>query len=672
MVLQGKMEERTQWYFKIRYRSPSLTTMSKALGRKGLTRRCQSHEIIITSSAAAEKKAARGGKMIVRARSAGEVRGSFQMTANERSCRRPAILIAELAILMSAGAGRGGTGGNQPGEEAEADAPKGSAIATSLLVLKGVGFHALLASPVFLLPPQRPACCHPPLSYRTGRAMATAATPRSTQVFAQPSKEWVIPPKPKPGRKPKSDDSKAPDPKDNDMERKVLNRAAQRAFRERKQSQLADLHARIQAYEAGEIEKSVLLQKISQGLKEENKKLKQENVELKDEVRRLKDRLEALEGPGGRSRSDDHMSIDVSPRIPKKRQRRASDIPDDTRMSSRDTAASSETAASGLSSSYPSTGTTPPSDHSMATPTPLKTTVTSPSITMQTLTYESTSAYVAENGGCGFCSSSTSCLCAEVSESDALAMQASMLQPSPTEEKVPISSVEYIPYQAAVPIRLRADRPQTSGSMAWVVETKPALPTTPIASTSAVPVGNCSGDPSNCPACANDSFGQEFCSKLGCPSRGAAAASSPYGSIPDNGANPSMLCCGDPSFCGPLKICSSSEPASASTSQAGGSYSTYATDEDTIPADEAWRTIKRHPGLPLTSLDLLADVVARHTTCDGPPPQTSGSNRAAWPGRTLVPQSELIEAGRKRRMMVHREGLKDALDLLDRRYSGAH
>lgn len=105
---------------------------------------------------------------------------------------------------------------------------------------------------------------------------------------------------------------------------------------------------------------------------------------------------------------------------------------------------------------------------------------------------------------------------------------------------------------------------------------------------------------------------------------------------------------------------------------AGGSYSTYATDEDTIPADEAWRTIKRHPGLPLTSLDLLADVVARHTTCDGPPPQTSGSNRAAWPGRTLVPQSELIEAGRKRRMMVHREGLKDALDLLDRRYSGAH
>ncbi|KZT55511.1 hypothetical protein CALCODRAFT_484692 [Calocera cornea HHB12733] len=511
----------------------------------------------------------------------------------------------------------------------------------------------------------------------------TVATPRSTQVFAQPSKEWVIPPKPKPGRKPKSDDSKTPDPKDTDVERKVLNRAAQRAFRERKQSQLADLHARIQAYEAGEIEKSVHLQKISQGLKEDNNKLKQENADLKEQVRRLKERLETLEGTG-RGRSDDRMSVDVSPRIPKKRQRRESDVPDDSRMSSRDTAASSETAASGLSSSgissaY-SSSTTPPSDHSMATPTPIKTSMTSPSMVMQSITYESTTAYAAENGGCGFCSSSTSCLCAEVSESDALALQASMLQPSPTEEKVPVSSVAYIPYQAAVPIRLRTDRAQSSSGMAWVVESKPTVPTTPVASTSAVPVGNCSGDPSNCPACANDSFGRDFCSKLGaltcnrnpcpgCPSRAAAATSSPYGSIPDGAANPSMLCCGDPSFCGPLKICSSSEPATTPTAQAGPSY--YTADEDTIPADEAWRTIKRHPGLPLTSLDLLADVVARRTTCGGPP-DTPDSIRPAWPGRTLVPQAELIEAGRKRRMMVHREGLKDALELLDQRYSGAH
>ncbi|EJT99886.1 hypothetical protein DACRYDRAFT_95739 [Dacryopinax primogenitus] len=504
--------------------------------------------------------------------------------------------------------------------------------------------------------------------------MAATAPSRSTQVFAQPSKEWVIPPKPKPGRKPKSDEAKTPaETKDADIERKVLNRAAQRAFRERKQSQLADLHARIQAYEAGEIEKSVHLQKISQGLKEENMILKKENADLMDEVRRLRQRIEVLEG----RHSDDRMSVDTSPRLPKKRQRRHSDLTYDQRMSSRDTATSSETAASGTLS-YQTTST-PPSDVSMSTPTPIKTNITSPSMAMLPVSFEaSANVYVAENGGCGFCSSSTSCLCAEVSESDALAAQAALLQPSPTEEK---PSVEYIPYQAAVPIRVRADRSQSSGGVTWLLENDTTTPiaTTPVPSTSTAPVGTCSGDPSNCPACANDAFGRDFCSKLGaltcnrnpcpgCPSR--AVAGSQYGTVA--AVSPSGLCCGDPSFCGDFRLCSPTEPPTRASQAVPPSFPDYVNDEDTIPADEAWRTIKRHPGLPLTSLDLLADVVARRTTCGGPPPETAGPSRPAWPGRTLVPQAELIEAGRKRKMMVHREGLRDALELLDQRYAGNH
>ncbi len=64
--------------------------------------------------------------------------------------------------------------------------------------------------------------------------------------------------------------------------------AAQRAFRERKQSQLAELQARVQSYEQGEIERNVALQNIAKKLKDENEQLRRENEALKDELQRLK------------------------------------------------------------------------------------------------------------------------------------------------------------------------------------------------------------------------------------------------------------------------------------------------------------------------------------------------------------------------------------------------
>ena len=67
-----------------------------------------------------------------------------------------------------------------------------------------------------------------------------------------------------------------------------LRRAAQRAFRERKQSQLAELQARVQSYEQGEIERNVALQNIAKRLKEENESLRAENAALKEELDHLK------------------------------------------------------------------------------------------------------------------------------------------------------------------------------------------------------------------------------------------------------------------------------------------------------------------------------------------------------------------------------------------------
>ncbi|KAI5124629.1 hypothetical protein M0805_004238 [Coniferiporia weirii] len=133
-------------------------------------------------------------------------------------------------------------------------------------------------------------------------AAQPAVESSSSTLWAQASKEWVIPAKPKPGRKPKKDPAPPKESQEVDSKgRRVQNRAAQRAFRERKQSQLADLQARVQSYEQGEIERNVALQQISKHLKEENERLKTENAALKEEVARLKGRADAISDENARN-----------------------------------------------------------------------------------------------------------------------------------------------------------------------------------------------------------------------------------------------------------------------------------------------------------------------------------------------------------------------------------
>ncbi|EPQ60736.1 hypothetical protein GLOTRDRAFT_135366, partial [Gloeophyllum trabeum ATCC 11539] len=139
----------------------------------------------------------------------------------------------------------------------------------------------------------------------------------SSTLWATASKDWVIPAKPKPGRKPKKDPAPAPQEVVDTLDskgRRVQNRAAQRAFRERKQSQLAELQARVQQYEQGEIERNVALQNIAKRLKEENDKLKQENAVLRDKISVLEQEHNGRQyGDGERKRSSS-MSSDYPSR----------------------------------------------------------------------------------------------------------------------------------------------------------------------------------------------------------------------------------------------------------------------------------------------------------------------------------------------------------------------
>lgn len=286
---------------------------------------------------------------------------------------------------------------------------------------------------------------------------------------------------------------------------------------------------------------------------------------------------------------------------------------------------------------------------------------------------------------CGLCTDGTSCVCREM-------VLNSPATPFKTETTVPPASLVPValppnpqmeaqsildnlpPYQPPVPLRRRPEvRPlrslfpvvPLSGSSSQVTQTSPV---------------GCSGDPSNCLACADDVFGQAFCAAVGeslaaggpcadCPS-GTKYGDSPHSSASREGGNPA----------------------------------------ETIPTSDAWRQLKSHPNVSFADLTLLAEVVARRSKCVGPTvvispppgsitperssspvtskdrPSVGGDNdvvllsdphahyhmkereRSACSTPNLV-QEELVRCSRTRSVReVHTAGVREALALLDSRF----
>jgi len=110
--------------------------------------------------------------------------------------------------------------------------------------------------------------------------------------------------------------------------------------------------------------------------------------------------------------------------------------------------------------------------------------------------------------------------------------------------------------------------------------------------------------------------------------------------------------------------------------------------------EKAWKVLKSHPNVPFADLRLLAEVVAKNSSCPGPQLQESndlaahtgsganslfhtyGSAQAAQNPTgefsdqvqpALVPQNILIECGKKRMINVREAGVREALRLLDAR-----
>ncbi|KAF9532031.1 hypothetical protein CPB83DRAFT_874424 [Crepidotus variabilis] len=506
----------------------------------------------------------------------------------------------------------------------------------------------------------------------------TAASSSSSTLWATASKEWVIAPKPKPGRKPKKDvvpqvveaDSKG---------RRVQNRAAQRAFRERKQSQLADLQARIQAYEQGEIERNVALQKIAKQLKEENENLRQENASLKAKVVYLESQLESLppeprifDNPSNvtdKKRGREASPSAIGPPFPPKKRSRK----DSTAVLERHTSMISESSGTTHLPSPTSMVSTPDSFETIDQFPPLS---FEPSQGADSNTFSSLSSDAKSDiplrafpFDCGFCDETTICVCREIAAQ--AVVEQSLITPNYTgsttsraAEEPPSSIIsgaassksilENLPtYQPPVPLRRRTKT--TISNSIFPVHAPAAEPPT------------CSGDPSNCMACADDAFGKAFCSAIG-----SSATTC------DCSAEVISRCCGGTSDCNDCPSSNAAIPPTATQDQS-----------ELMPTNDAWQKIKAHPKAEFADLALLAKVVASQSKCAGPQlvitptPQTHvhedeilqatknppGNRGNRSPPPQLVPQEVLLECGRRRMRQVHSSGVYEALRLLDAKFA---
>ncbi|KAJ7181771.1 hypothetical protein C8R43DRAFT_970399 [Mycena crocata] len=415
----------------------------------------------------------------------------------------------------------------------------------------------------------------------------------SPQLWATASKEWVIQPKPKPGRKPKKD--QAPVQQEDEQVdckgRRVQNRAAQRAFRERKQSQLADLQARVQSYEQGEIERNVALQNIAKRLKEENEALRRENLLLKEKLAKAEqERDMPRDGDRKRWRDDSPTSSVGSNQQQQRKRYKVDHDMQDTQVprfahpyiSSPQSMVSSPDSNSSSDTRFSSVPFDPQPDAFVA---------------FSNLKSE---AAAFPPFDCGFCNEDTPCVCRDVFQQSApvpdhklnvTPIRSIVLGSPPPEETSILDNLP--PYQPPVPLRLR---PRGTTQINTIFQVSPPSTSTP---------ANCSGDPSNCPACADDSFGKAFCEKISAlpPCDNCPCATD---GVPDVGPSVQSIALQHPHP--PLAIPVPSHPVS----------SFIRADSETIPTNDAWRTLKSHPNVAFTDLDMLADVVARRSKCTGP------------------------------------------------------
>ncbi|GAA5854570.1 hypothetical protein JCM8547_004890 [Rhodosporidiobolus lusitaniae] len=528
-----------------------------------------------------------------------------------------------------------------------------------------------------------PKLAMPPAMAPSGQGSRTDPKP-----LLRASKEWVVPPRPKPGRKSTKSEAE---------QAKATGRTSQKAFRERRQEYVTELEEKVRQLEAGEGEKCVFYQQQAQKAKLETSALKTENDGLKKIIDQLRRELDLARGKGlvggkdkGKGRAMPVEFEEAASPGPSKRPRRSAAVRAQAVVAS----ASGSSPLPIPSAESPLPVLSPPSTTASSTTSSF---VQSPLNDIHPVGPASP-AHV--NGRCGFCASNADCFCADVGyqivSTPGAAAVSGMPFVSPVikiEEQEDMFFGEQT-YEPAVPLRLR--KSQTKAAPIWAIQS-----TTTVTTTSTKPA-LCNGDPSNCPACSDDPFGKAFCNALS----STVCSTTPCANCPGNCSSRKMPtpppeetdeetalfesltdlpCCGDPSLCGSLTCKPSNETVKEEPKEVEmlpRTVSAGVRSVETVPCNEAWTALKAHPNIAFADLAMLADVVAKRTHCGGPVhstpppvPSTSAPDSSFDPSRQLVPQSQLqcsIDAGTRKRLTVERGAVNEALEILDRAVARGH
>ncbi|KAJ9480288.1 BZIP domain-containing protein [Pseudozyma hubeiensis] len=537
----------------------------------------------------------------------------------------------------------------------------------------------------------------PPSSSASTPSTATTIIKKevSAAPLVQPSKEWILPARAKPGRKPSETEPLT--------KRKAQNRASQRAFRERKQSYLADLEAKIAAYEAAEIDRTVEIQKVAQKLRAENDSLRKEVSVWKDKFAQIERYLIQAKANGGRlpgvtpsvksgpgckapaherSAAPPKKGVLVAPgtKTDRDRERSAGGVrfadaakgkapaqvgspaeeqpalsvplprklvasssastltrgPSTTAQVSTSATAADAEMQPDVQMVAPRKGPKPPlwTFESTKLPSPDSTSIVAAAVSSNddmTSTLQSPSlmphgGHLSVEGGCGFCTEASPCVCADdfldlskpaapshiavvsdVPSAVPLPKRGSASGPSETSRRMSIGSLTHAKdvaldqrrrtpndpahkklwytvtqpksppetaAAAAVPLSLKASSRAKTGKKLWSVTEAPVEPV-------------CTGDPSTCGACSTDPGLAAFCEAVttatDTPSSPSASTLAP--------SRPGMLRAGT----------------------TGQLLAPYPSSGETIPS--AWRQIRSHPRFSQWQggLDLLAEVVSKRS-----------------------------------------------------------
>lgn len=443
---------------------------------------------------------------------------------------------------------------------------------------------------------------------------ACSPPPNSVGTLSLTSKEWVIPPRPKPGRKPATDTPPS--------KRKAQNRAAQRAFRERRAARVNELEDQIKVIEDDNEKEVDSLRAQVVHLQKEVEQYRSDLMTWAERCRRLESELNNLKA----SRSPHHHDVQSGDTTVG-----CGNCTTESRCQCIDDAFDTLGAEGHSTSEKRPHSPSPTSSGKRIKVEPQEaleidfTTIHSRPSVPRPMDISHTNATTVADP-CGFCSDGTPCICAEMAAEQEAAHSAPRPQP-----------VRSQPSSSRLPRLSQFTPPPSEGDV--------SMPSTSAPPTAASSTSPCANGPGTCAQCQADPNSTLFCKSLAA-SRSQTQTQAAAGCCGGRGADGG--CCqtqdvSQPSATDAVPLpprgsrkTRSSARTSAQTTQPppaptdpSPSASTQRTV--TLTCADAYTTLSRHPAYERASAEITSWMPKLHAS-DSPSPSLSASGGGGGKG----------------------------------------